>query len=78
MDISLKKTKGMHVREHQEYPVSAAEARGVCTHTCPHVNCGRKFFNQQCGLRIHAARCEWGDEFEIEGLRGHRGNTTSR
>ena len=36
----------------------------------------KKIYNKR-GLRIHAARCEWSDEFEIEGLQGHRGHTTS-
>ena len=77
MEISLKKTKAMHVQEHQDYEVSASEARDVCTHTCPHLNCGKMFYNKR-GLKIHMSRCEWGDEFEIEGLLGHRGPTTDR
>ena len=77
MQISLKKTKGMHIREHQDYEVSESEARDMCTYICPHLNCGRKFFNS-CGLRIHASKCEWCNEFEIEGLRGDRGDITRR
>ena len=67
----------MHVREHQDYVISAEETKDMCVHTCPHLNCNKKFFNKR-GLRIHAASCEWCDEYEIEGIKGHRGQSTKR
>ena len=67
----------MHVREHQDYVISAEETKDMCVHTCPHLNCNKKFFNKR-GLRIHAASCEWCDEYEIEGIKGHRGQPTNR
>ena len=42
MGIPRKKTKAMHVQEHQDYEVSASKARDVCNHSCPHLNCGKK------------------------------------
>lgn len=45
--------------------------------TCPHLKCGHKFTTKS-GMLIHAGKCEWKDEFEVDFITNHRGPVTSR
>ena len=36
-----------------------------CKHVCPHVGCGYRFLTKH-GMQIHAVRCVWKNEFEME------------
>ena len=77
MLILLNTTKALHVCVHQDHQVTTTEAESMSAHTCPHLNCDRKFFNKR-GLRIHAARYKWRSEFELECILAHQDDTTNR
>lgn len=78
MDINLDKTKTLHVRRQDAVSKTAnAEADEVCAFTCPHLLCGHKFLNSK-GMKIHASRCKWKDEFKVRKIMDVRGNITTR
>ena len=78
MFINIDKTKVLHVL--QQDPVTsttADEAKKICKFTCPHHNCGFKFFTKR-GMRIHAGKCEWENEFEVDRILMFQGPITAR
>ena len=78
MFLNTDKTVVMHIRAQEEVaPATKEEAKGVCKFTCPHLNCGFKFFSKS-GMLVHAGRCEWRDEYEVELIKDHRGPLTAR
>ena len=78
MEISIPKTKALHVRR-QEQPkaTSASEARDVCKFTCPHLNRGYKFHNR-LGMRIHASKCEHKHDLKTSKILNCNGEVCSR
>ena len=78
MQVNIEKTKALHVRtQDKTTPTSRAEAMAVCKFRCPHLNCGFQFVSKR-GMKIHAGRCEWRNEYEVEAIVGHRGPTVVR
>ena len=78
MSVSIPKTMTLHVRKQDEVSkTTSEEAKKLCRYECPHLNCDHSFLTKK-GMLIHAARCEWKDEFEIERIVSHRGPVTSR
>ena len=78
MEISIKKTKVLHVRAQDETtPTTTQEAEKACKYTCPHLHCGFKFLTRR-GMLVHAGRCEWKDEFEIDGILDCKGDIYCR
>ena len=78
MEVKIEKTKVLHVRPQD--PVSdttSDEALKICKFKCPHLNCGFKFHTKR-GMQIHAGRCEWRNEFEVERLIACKGPTCAR
>lgn len=48
MDISIRKTKGMHVRAQDKVSATTAgEACAACKFICPHPHCGYKFYSKR-------------------------------
>ena len=77
MQISVAKTKTMHVCAQGEVSKTTnAEAEEVCKHQCPHIGCHKVFFNKR-GMRIHAGKCKWKDEYLIDGILDSRGPANS-
>ena len=54
--------------------MQSAEASKVCKFTCPHSNGGYKFLTKR-GMLVHARRCEWKEEFEMERILDCKGET---
>ena len=78
MQVNIEKTKTLHVRAQDETtPTSRDEAIAGCNYRCPHLNCDFQFVTKR-GMKIHADRCEWRDEFEVGSIAGHRGPTVAR
>ena len=78
MSISIPKTMTLHVRQQDDVTkTTSEEAEKVCKHKCPHLNCNYTFMTKR-GMQIHASRCEWRNEFELEKIVSHRGPVTSR
>ena len=78
MSISIPKTMTLHVRQQEEVSKTTSdEAKKLCRFRCPHLNCNHSFLTKK-GMMIHAGRCQWKDEFEIESIVSHRGPVTSR
>ena len=78
MQVNIEKTVALHVRaQDQVSPTSSSQAKSICKYRCPHLNCGFQFLTQH-GMKVHAGRCEWKDEFEVEAIVGHRGPTVAR
>ena len=78
ISIPKAKTKAMHVRAQE--PITATsntEASKVCKFICPHLNCGYKFLTKR-GMLVHAGRCEWKEEFEIERILDCKGEVWNR
>ena len=77
MTINIKKTEVMHVKEPGRVsPLTAAEAKGVCKHACPHDGCRKTFFNAH-GCKVHAGRCRWRDMYVVDKILAVRGATGS-
>ena len=77
MEISISKTKAMHVAEQGRVPAaSAAEARGVSKYKCPNAGCNKVFFNQR-GCNCHAGKCRRSNYYEVEKLLAVRGELAS-
>ena len=73
MKVNAEKTVALHVRVQDETsPTSPDEAKAVCKFRCPHLNCGYQFLTKH-GMLVHAGRCEWKNEFEVDSIVGHRG-----
>ena len=50
MEISVSKTKVLHVRRQDSVSATTSdEAKKVCKHVCPHVNCGLQILHQTGG-----------------------------
>ena len=65
MEISIKKTKVMHVRAQDEVTATTtAETVKACRYVCPHLHCGFQFYTRR-GMPVHAGRCEWRNEIKI-------------
>lgn len=78
MLLNADKTEVIYVRAQDGVsPLTKEEAMGVCKFTCPHLNCGFKFMTKS-GMKIHAGRCEWKNEFEVDHITGHRGPVVAR
>ena len=66
MQINVDKTKVLHVRQQQKVSeTTELEAKQVCKFECPHTGCNFKF-NSKRGMQVHAGRCRWKDECELE------------
>ena len=73
MQINVKKTKVMHVREQgMVSKTTVEEAERVCKFKCPHIGCTRIFYNKH-GMKCHAGKCKWKDDYLIERIAGVRG-----
>ena len=78
MDVNIEKTIMLHVREQERPPpTTREEALSVCKFECPHMHCNFRFHTMH-GLKVHAGRCKWKDEFEVEKIVGHRGPIVAR
>lgn len=78
MEISIPKTKVLHVRRQEQVTdTTATEARAVCKFTCPHLNCGFKFHNRR-GMQIHASKCEHKNDLKISKILDCKGEVCSR
>ena len=78
MKVNVDKTVVLHVRAQDETsPTSPDEAKAVCKFRCPHLNCGFMFLTKH-GMQVHAGRCKWKDEFEVDCIVGHRGPIVAR
>ena len=78
MNISIKKTKVLHVRQQEVVSTTtAAEAKTVSKFVCPHLHCGFQFHTRR-GVLVHAGRCAWRDEFMVENILDHKGPTCAR
>ena len=78
MHISIPKTMTLHVREQDAVSkTTQEEAKKLCKFKCPHLNCDHSFLTRK-GMLVHAARCEWRNEFELEKIVNHRGPITRR
>ena len=76
--LRRQKTVVLHVRaRHKTSTTSPEEARAVCKFCCPHLNCGFQFLSKH-GMQVHAARCEWKNEFEVDFIVSHRGPVVAR
>ena len=77
MEISISKTEVMQVREQgRTAPATSAEATAVCTHICPHLGCGKVFYNIH-GCKCHAGKCRWQQEFIVDRILAVKGATGS-
>ena len=75
MLLNADKTVVMHIRMQDDVsPTTLEEAQDVCKFTCPHLNCGFKF-RTKAGMMVHAGKCEWKNEFEVQSIIDHRGPT---
>ena len=73
MQINVKKTKVMHVREQgMVSKTTVEEAERVCKFKCPHIGCTRIFYNKH-GMKCHAVKCKWKDDYLIKRIAGVRG-----
>ena len=73
MKIKIEKTKGLHVR--RQDPITSTtpeEAKRVCEFKCPHAMCNFVFGTKH-GMRIHASRCRYKDEYEVEKILDSKG-----
>ena len=78
MSVNCDKTKGMQIRSQD--PVSkttSEEAKKVCKYVCPHLNCGYRFFSKR-GMKVHAGKCVWANEYEVERIIDSKGPTCAR
>ena len=74
MDISIVKTKVLHVREQEATSATTPEeAKKVCKFTCPHHMCDHQFVTKQ-GMLIHAGKCELKDVYPLEKILAHEGS----
>ena len=77
MEISVPKTKGMHVSAQGEVTKTTnEEAKRVCKFKCPNIGCHRVFYNKR-GMKCHAGKCKWKDEFLIDKILDARGPARS-
>ena len=78
MEIRVTKTKVLHVRRQDAVSATTSEeAEKICKHICPHLNCGFRFFSKR-GANIHAGKCKWRNEFEVEKILDCEGPPTNR
>ena len=78
MEISVSKTKVLHVRRQDSVRVTTSdEAKKVCNHVCPHLNCGYRFCTKR-GANIHAGKCKWASEHVVEKILDCEGPPTNR
>ena len=77
MTISLSKTKILQVEAQEVGEASGAELLKECKFTCPHLSCGFKFKTKR-GMMIHAGRCQWKNEFEVDRLLACEGHICAR
>ena len=70
MDISVEKTKVLHVQaQGATSKVTPAEAKLECKYTCSHLGCRRQFANKH-GLVVHKGKCMWSRWLEAEKIIG--------
>ena len=78
MKVKIVKTKILHVRPQDPVSdTSKEEAAKVCRFVCPHLNCGFRFLTKH-GMLVHAGRCEWSNEYEVERILACKGPTCAR
>ena len=78
MSVNVPKTKSLHVCQQDEVSeTTPEEAKKLCRFKCPHLNCNHSFLTRR-GMQIHASRCVWKEEYEVEMIVDHRGPVTSR
>ena len=78
MVVKIDKTKVLHVRPQDPVTVTTSnEATKVCKFVCPHLNCGFHFLTKR-GMLVHAGRCEWNQEFEVERILTCKGPLCAR
>ena len=66
MEISVSKTKVMHIRRQEECsPVTDLEAKAQAKFVCPHIDCNY-VFNNKHGLKVHASKCKKKDHFTAD------------
>ena len=76
--ISVEKTKVLHVRRQDNVSATTSEEAGkICKYGCPHLNCGYKFYSKR-GMKIHAGKCTWADEYQLEKILDCEGPPTAR
>lgn len=77
MTISIAKTEVMQVCEQGRIPAAtSAEAKAACKFVCPHLGCNRVFFNAH-GMKCHAGKCKYRNEYEVDRILEVRGATGS-
>ena len=78
MDISIPKTKVLHVRRQEEQAaITAQEAISECKYSCPHISCDFKFRTRR-GMLVHAGTCPFKDEWEIDRIVDCKGEVFNR
>ena len=78
MEISIPKTKVLHVRRQEQITeTTASEARAMCKFTCAHLNCGFKFHNRR-GMQVHASKCEHRNDLKIRKILDCKGDVCAR
>ena len=76
MDVSIRKTKALHVRQQDEVtPTTSEEAKQVCKFVCRHLDCNHCFTSMR-GLAIHEAKCPNKDNFKVDKIIACRGGVT--
>lgn len=78
MNISISKTKALHVRDQDEISATTAkEAKAVCKFVCPHYSC--KFtFRTYRGMLIHAGKCKCSTTHEVDRIVDCSGDVLNR
>ena len=78
MNVKIVKTKILHGRSQDPVTdTTSSEATAVSKFKCPHLNCGFRFLTKR-GMQVHAGRCEWRNEFEIERILAYKGPVHAR
>ena len=78
MYLFIKKMKTMHVRAQNTVTTTTPEeAKIVCKFTCPHKRYGFQFRTKR-DMLIHADKCSWKDEIEVDHILECRGPILSR
>ena len=78
MNISIEKTKVLHVRtQDKTSPTTTDQALKICKFTCPHHMCGHRFLTKH-GMLVHAGRCDHRNVYAMDGIVDHKGPPKSR
>ena len=78
MDVSLPKTKVLHVCEQETVSkTSVEEASKICKYVCDNEGCNHVFHSLK-GLKIHKSKCSHHNTFEVEKILDCKGPTLNR